>query len=194
MKGETPQYDFSKGERGKFFREGAKLNLPVYLDDEVRAYFQERARAKGVEFTGAAGGGPGLALGRHISAVLASPSKEAGRMVNVMQGKEPVSALKLSRTDRQRLEDFCRRWQIRELDLFGSAVRDELRPESDLDFLVTFSDEARWTLWDHVQMEEELSEIVGREVDLVTRRAIERSTNWIRRDRILGEARLVYAA
>jgi len=115
-------------------------------------------------------------------------------MVNVMQGKEPVSALKLSRTDRQRLEDFCRRWQIRELDLFGSAVRDELRPESDLDFLVTFSDEARWSLWDHVQMEEELSEIVGREVDLVTRRAIERSTNWIRRDRILGEARLVYAA
>jgi hypothetical protein len=43
------EYDFSKGERGTFFREGAKLNLPVYLDDEVRAYFQERARAKGVE-------------------------------------------------------------------------------------------------------------------------------------------------
>lgn len=43
------EYDFSKGERGKFFREGAKLNLPVYLDDDVRAYFQERAQAKGVE-------------------------------------------------------------------------------------------------------------------------------------------------
>jgi len=43
------EYDFSQGERGKFFREGAKLNLPVYLDDEVRAYFQERAQAKGVE-------------------------------------------------------------------------------------------------------------------------------------------------
>ena len=40
---------FSKGERGKFFRENAKLNLPVYLDDEVQSYLQERARSKGVE-------------------------------------------------------------------------------------------------------------------------------------------------
>ena len=43
------EYDFSKGERGKFFRESAKLNLPVYLDDEVQSYLQERARSKGVE-------------------------------------------------------------------------------------------------------------------------------------------------
>ncbi len=43
------KYDFSKGERGKFFRENAKLNLPVYLDDEVQSYLQERARSKGVE-------------------------------------------------------------------------------------------------------------------------------------------------
>ncbi len=43
------EYDFSKGERGKFFRENAKLNLPVYLDDEVQSYLQERARSKGVE-------------------------------------------------------------------------------------------------------------------------------------------------
>ena len=43
------EYDFSKGERGKFFRENVKLNLPVYLDDEVRSYLQDRARSKGVE-------------------------------------------------------------------------------------------------------------------------------------------------
>ncbi|MES9906720.1 MAG: hypothetical protein ABW168_29085 [Sedimenticola sp.] len=43
------EYDFSKGERGKFFRKNAKLNLPVYLDDEVQCYLQERARSKGVE-------------------------------------------------------------------------------------------------------------------------------------------------
>ena len=43
------EYDFSKGERGKFFRENAKLNLPVYLDEEVQSYLQERARSKGVE-------------------------------------------------------------------------------------------------------------------------------------------------
>lgn len=111
-----------------------------------------------------------------------------------MPGKVQQKAVELLGTDRQRLETFCRRWSIRELELFGSAVRDELRPESDLDFLVTFADEARWSLWDHAQMEEELSEIVGRQVDLVTRRAVERSTNWIRRDSILKEARPVYAA
>ena len=43
------EYDFSKGERGKFFRENAKLNLPIYLDDEIQSYLQERARSKGVE-------------------------------------------------------------------------------------------------------------------------------------------------
>lgn len=45
------EYDFSKGERGKFFRENAKLNLPIYLDDEVQSYLQERASSKGVEIT-----------------------------------------------------------------------------------------------------------------------------------------------
>lgn len=43
------EYDFSGGERGKFFRQGARLNLPVYLDDEVHGYFAERARAKGLQ-------------------------------------------------------------------------------------------------------------------------------------------------
>ena len=43
------EYDFSQGERGKFYRENARLNLPVYLDEEVQAYLQERARSKGVE-------------------------------------------------------------------------------------------------------------------------------------------------
>lgn len=43
------EYDFSKGERGKFFRENSKLNLPIYLDDEVQNYLRERARSKGVE-------------------------------------------------------------------------------------------------------------------------------------------------
>ncbi len=45
------EYDFSKGERGKFFRKNAKLNLPIYLDDEVQSYLQERASSKGVEIT-----------------------------------------------------------------------------------------------------------------------------------------------
>ena len=45
------EYDFSKGERGKFFHENARLNLPIYLDEEVQSYLQERAKSKGVEVT-----------------------------------------------------------------------------------------------------------------------------------------------
>jgi len=44
-----PEYDFSKGERGKFYRPDAKLNIPVYLDKEVLAYLGEKAKSKGVE-------------------------------------------------------------------------------------------------------------------------------------------------
>ncbi len=90
--------------------------------------------------------------------------------------------------DRERIADFCRRWKIRELSLFGSVLRDDFRPDSDVDVLVTFEDDARVGLFAHVQMEEELASIVGRKVDLVSRRAIERSENWIRRRAILDGA------
>jgi predicted nucleotidyltransferase len=90
------------------------------------------------------------------------------------------------------LERFCRRWAIAELALFGSALRDDFGPESDLDILVTFLPEARWSLLDHVQMEMELAELLGREVDLITRRAVERSQNHLRRREILETAHTVY--
>jgi len=88
----------------------------------------------------------------------------------------------------ERLEEFCRRWKIAELRVFGSALREDFRPDSDLDLLVRFAPEADWSLLDHVTMEEELSGIVGRKVDLVSQRAIERSSNWIRRKAILESA------
>lgn len=69
--------------------------------------------------------------------------------------------------------------------MFGSALREDLRPDSDLDLLVDFAPDADWTLLDHVAIEEELSGILGRKVDLVSRHAIERSSNWIRRKAIL---------
>jgi len=62
-----------------------------------------------------------------------------------------------------------------------------------MDVLVAFSDEAQWTLLDHVEMQDELKNIFGREVDLVTRRGIERSRNYIRRKAILNSAEVVYA-
>jgi hypothetical protein len=94
----------------------------------------------------------------------------------------------------EHLEEFCRRWKISELRLFGSALREDFRPDSDVDFLVTFAPDADWSLLDHVAMEEELAGIVGREVDLVSQRAIERSSNWIRRKAILESAEPFFVA
>jgi len=80
-----------------------------------------------------------------------------------------------------------------ELSLFGSVLRDDFRPASDVDVLVTFADGARWSLFDHVTMEEELARLIGREVDLVSRRAVERSKNWVRKESILSAAEPIYA-
>ncbi|OLE56307.1 MAG: nucleotidyltransferase [Cyanobacteria bacterium 13_1_40CM_2_61_4] len=96
--------------------------------------------------------------------------------------------------DREKVADFCRRWKITEFALFGSVLRDDFRPDSDVDVLVTFAPDAEWSLFDDVDMEEELSAIFGRKVDLVSRRAVERSDNWIRRKAILSTAEPVYVA
>ena len=86
------------------------------------------------------------------------------------------------------LAAFCARWKVAELALFGSALRDDFGPESDVDLLVTFAPDARWSLFDHVRMQDELEVLFGREVDLLTRRAVEESHNWIRRKAILSSA------
>ncbi len=90
-------------------------------------------------------------------------------------------------------ETFCRRWRVAELSLFGSVLREDFRPDSDVDILISFAPRAEPSLLDHVAMQEELAELFGRRVDLVTRPAIERSSNWIRRRAILGTAQRVYA-
>jgi predicted nucleotidyltransferase len=92
------------------------------------------------------------------------------------------------------LRAFCQRWRVSELALFGSAVQGDFRPESDIDLLVRFAPDARWTLLDFVQMRDELSEIFGRRVDLVTRRAVEASKNPLRRKAILESAQVIYVA
>ncbi|MGC1718597.1 MAG: nucleotidyltransferase domain-containing protein, partial [Isosphaeraceae bacterium] len=89
-------------------------------------------------------------------------------------------------------EEFCRRWKIRELAVFGSFLRDDFRPGSDLDFLYTFAADVHWTLFDLVTMDQELSAIVRREVDLVSRSAVERSQNYVRRRHILSTAEPIY--
>jgi hypothetical protein len=95
---------------------------------------------------------------------------------------------------REAIEAFCEKWQIVELAFFGSVLRDDFRPDSDIDVLVKFSPDAGHTLFDMVRMQEELKGIFGREVDLVSRKAIETSRNYLRRKAILSAAEVVYAA
>jgi predicted nucleotidyltransferase len=86
------------------------------------------------------------------------------------------------------IQQFCRRWKIRELALFGSVLRTDFRPDSDVDVLVTFHDDAEWGLLDHVQMQQELATLLHRPIDLVSKRGLERSANWVRREAILNTA------
>lgn len=92
------------------------------------------------------------------------------------------------------LTAFCERWQISELALFGSVLRDDFGPESDVDVLVRFLPEAQHGLFEMVTMEEELSRVLGRKVDLVSRRAVEQSRNYIKRRAVLESAEVIYAA
>ncbi|HEX3579472.1 MAG TPA: nucleotidyltransferase family protein [Thermoanaerobaculia bacterium] len=88
--------------------------------------------------------------------------------------------------DKEKLRDFCRKWKVTEFSLFGSVVRDDFGPESDVDVLVTFTADARWSLFDITDMKDELRSLFGRPVDLLTRRAVEGSLNPIRRRSILS--------
>lgn len=96
--------------------------------------------------------------------------------------------------DRSKIEVFCQKWKITEFSFFGSALRNDFRPDSDVDVLVSFASDANWDLFDHMAMEEELAEIIGRRVDLLTRRSVERSENWIRRKSILSGSEPYYVA
>jgi hypothetical protein len=89
------------------------------------------------------------------------------------------------------IEAFCRKWQIAELALFGSVLRDDFRPDSDVDVLVTFAPDARVSLWDWGPMLAELRVIFHREVDLVEKTALR---NPFRRRHILSSYRVIYAA
>ena len=92
------------------------------------------------------------------------------------------------------IRSFCERWQVTELALFGSVLRDDFGPDSDLDFLIGFEIGQSPGLFGIVEMEQELAELSGRRVDLVSRRAVENSRNYIRRRSILEAAETIYAA
>ena len=93
-----------------------------------------------------------------------------------------------------RLAAFCEQHHIIELLLFGSILRDDFRTNSDVDILVVFDRDSNphLSLMDLVGMEYQLEDMVGREVDLIKKRSIEGSHNWIRRKSILNTAQVIY--
>ncbi len=93
--------------------------------------------------------------------------------------------------DQAEITAFCHRWKIKEFALFGSVLRDDFRPDSDVDVLVTFADDAHWSLFDWVDMIDELKAMFGREVDLVSTGGLR---NPFRRREILSTREVLYAA
>jgi uncharacterized protein len=94
----------------------------------------------------------------------------------------------------EQLVEFCQRWQVAELALFGSVLRDDFHPDSDIDMLVTYKQTAKRGLFEKMHMQEEIQSLLHRDVDLVSKKAIERSQNWMRRKNILGSAEVIYVA
>jgi predicted nucleotidyltransferase len=95
---------------------------------------------------------------------------------------------------RDKIGEFCRRWKIKEFALFGSVLREDFRPDSDVDVLVSFEPDGGITFDNRVKMADELAQILGRKVDLVERRLVEKSENYIRRRHILESLEHVYVA
>ena len=92
----------------------------------------------------------------------------------------------------KRIQEFCQRWNIVRLELFGSAIRDDFRPDSDIDLLVEYDPAFHRTLSDMERMQREIEAIFERQVDLVVRETIENSPNPYKRDNILNHTYTIY--
>src|ERR1041385_3234760 len=92
------------------------------------------------------------------------------------------------------IREFCSRWKIKELSVFGSILRDDFGPGSDIDFMVDYEAEADWDLFDHFRMQDERASIVGREVDVLDREGLESSENRFLKKEILSSVERGYAA
>ncbi len=93
------------------------------------------------------------------------------------------------RVPRKRIRDFCRKWKVTEFALFGSVLREDFGPDSDVDVMVTLSPEAPWSLYEWVDMIDELRTIFGRKVDLLERTGLR---NPFRRQKILNNMKVIY--
>ena len=91
-----------------------------------------------------------------------------------------------------KIKEFCDRWKISRLALFGSVLRNDFHSQSDVDVIVDFERNLHYGLFDLVVMEDELKAIFNRDVDLVTRKGIANSRNYLRRENILNSAQTIY--
>lgn len=126
-----------------------------------------------------------LLLLRFLSLILGSDS-------STLRGVKPLVIATNMLAAPTEITEFCQRWDITELALFGSVLRNDFEPESDIDVLVDFAEDAQWGLLDHVQMQQDLEGMLGRKVDLISKRALQESVNWIRREAILNSAEIIY--
>jgi uncharacterized protein len=115
------------------------------------------------------------------------------------KGKMPTTQFSSNFQERlaitpEQLAEFCQKWQVAELALFGSILREDFHPDSDIDVLVSYQLTAKRGLFEKMHMQEELELLFHRKVDLVSKKAIEQSQNWIRRKNILGSAQVIYVA
>ncbi|ABB56065.1 nucleotidyltransferase family protein [Synechococcus elongatus] len=92
----------------------------------------------------------------------------------------------------EKVTEFCHKWKVTELALFGSVLRHDFRPDSDIDIMVDFHPDFCPTFQTLDLMEAELKTIFQREVDLITRQGIESSLNYLRRHEILSSAQIIY--
>jgi len=92
-----------------------------------------------------------------------------------------------------KLEDFCVRWDIDELAFFGSVLRDDFREDSDVDVLIRVREGVVYPFSKYYQMEQELSALLERPIDLLDWAAVEESPNYLRRQEILSTAQVIYA-
>ena len=100
----------------------------------------------------------------------------------------------LIQNQKKKIEEFCKAWNVKELQVFGSVLTKDFRPDSDIDIIVDFSPGSIHTLIHLAQMEEELEHIFNRRIDLISRQAIEQSRNHIRKKTILSTMERVYGA
>jgi type III restriction enzyme len=169
-------------------RTGVELNLVLEVSGEKNKDKEAKTSTARTLWVPAVNGHGGFGL---WSFVEVTDPWETQRVVRGAL-RAAVNAPEKPEIDMRAVEAWCRKWNVVELATFGSFDREDFRAESDVDFLVRFAPEAKIG-WEVSRAEEELAEIVGRDVDLVSKDGVERSENWLRRQEILESARVIYA-